>query len=223
MNSRLYHAVSCDNFSGMLATNSIRGYSTHRLHRNGTVPWERSYKKDGSYSKAYLESEWHFGICLTRSRRFALGWNDVVLEFDRNALKSRYRIRPYNWSTSKLKAELEEFLITSSAGFTCQDALLECLPPAEEGDDTEQREILEQEIRTRKQLLCEGFKGEVTHLHRYVKSVTLVETEAFKSSAIKLAPASMKAHQEWKASKIQKTYSLALDWCDEHSIPLMRI
>lgn len=203
----------------MLESNTLKGYSTHRIHPNGTVPWADSYRADGGYSSAYLESEWYFGVCLTRCRRFALSWNDVVLELDQDALRSRFRLTPYSWYQNHPKAESEEFLITGKAGFTCKEALLECLPKVSDEERFEDAyQHLEDTVRQRKILLSTGYKGEVKNLNRYVRSVTLVETEAFKKKGLPLTKEAYASHLSWKNEKHRLNRPVIQAWCERNGI-----
>ena len=49
----------------------------------------------------------------SREKEFANQWNDVVIEFDKQALSARRKIVPYNWMETRLKAEFEEFVINN--------------------------------------------------------------------------------------------------------------
>ena len=62
------------------------------------------------------------GVSLTRSRRFAMHWGDIIFELDRNRLAQRHRLIPFNYwhrgterSQSDAREEAEEFIIGSIA------------------------------------------------------------------------------------------------------------
>lgn len=152
----VYHATSLKNAKTAMAADKLFGYSTHRLHRNGTVPWPVNYK---TFTPAYLESEWYFGVCLTRSKPYALRWNQLVLTLNLDTLKHRHKVVPYNWSERQLKAEFEEFLITRRSGISCAQALN---PRTEEGDPNPFSQ----------RILAEEPLGYVRDLSRHLTAVT---------------------------------------------------
>ena len=201
----LYHALKVENLHLALTLNALRGYSTHRIHDNGTVPWCRNPR---SPSKEYLESKWYFGICLTRERSFAQLWNDVVIEFDRNALKARKKIVPYNWMETKLKAEAEEFVVTGYAGFNCGQALVSL--------DAE-----DESIRNNVRFLTnkESHIGAIDKLNLMVKSISIQLGER-PGQLGTLTEKVKQEMREWRQERYEKVKNDIEAYCSQYSIPL---
>jgi hypothetical protein len=208
MDDVLYHAISGANFLDAIRLDQLRGYSTHRLHSNGTIPWPTHDKHSGRYtfSEAYLESRWYFGICLTRDLRFAYEWNDIVLVFDRHRIRHRHKLVPYNWMESKVKAEAEEFLITAPAGFSCGEAMLR----------------IKNTVRSRKNLrtLTEGYRGQVARLSSYLKEIRIVASPHLKSSAPRATNEAREADSKDRYASFERMYPFVLAYAQLYQIPL---
>lgn len=201
----LYHALKMENLHLALTLNALRGYSTHRIHDNGTVPWCANPRYP---SKEYLESKWYFGICLTRERSFAQMWNDVVIEFDRDALKARNKIVPYNWMETKLKAEAEEFVVTGYAGFNCGQALIAVDP---------ENETIRENVRFL--VDDDSYVGEIDKLNLMIKSISLQLGER----PGQLGTLTEKVKQEmleWRQKRYEKVRKDIEAYCSQYNIPL---
>lgn len=124
MKNIVYHSLPFRHFVTALEANELKGHSTHRFHKNGTVPWPEYKEGKYHYSREYLESEWTFGICMTRSRQFAENWGgDIIMVFNTDMLRTKFKLKPYNWSEYRVKSEFEEFLITSQPGWKNKDVM----------------------------------------------------------------------------------------------------
>ena len=95
MDNFLYHAMPYEHAKTAFETNQLVGGSTHRFHRNGTLPWPLKFGSPSELeTPEYLQSEWYFGVCLTRSLPFAMSWNHVVLVLDADKLRARHKVTP---------------------------------------------------------------------------------------------------------------------------------
>ncbi len=99
----LFHAMSIENASTAIRTNSIRGYTGHRVWADNL----RRERGDPNWEKHV----WVKGISLTRDRLYAEKWGPIVFVFDYSKLSQRYKIIPLAWSQRNIKREREEFLI----------------------------------------------------------------------------------------------------------------
>lgn len=221
MQDVLYHAVSYQNALTAFRRNSLRGHSTHRIHDNGTVPWPsrsfRGQQADANKMKAYLESKWMFGLCLTRSPHFAHSWNDVVLVLDRQALRNRFELKPYNWFETRVKGEFEEFLITGKTGWE-QGRFDTSL-----SDETRAKKygLAVKELKTQAKFFRDddSYVGEVENLHRYVKEVRLVCSEKVRFPE-KPGWVSSSVSTEYAVKQFDKYFGSIFDWCQRYGIPL---
>jgi hypothetical protein len=109
----LYHAINSDRAIIALNENKLGGYSFQRTWEGG-----KRLKDDQS---GYEDSLFLRGISTTRDITYANNWNDIIFVFDKNKLKTKYKIVPYNWGYSigkgykqgaRMKKEREEFVIT---------------------------------------------------------------------------------------------------------------
>lgn len=112
--AHLYHAVQATYAIDALNKNFLDAYTFQRYWPDG----KRRKDDDPDYYKSF----YYRGVSLTRDIEYALRWNDIVFEFDQNALKTKYKLIPYNWGYSigkgykqgpRSKKEREEFLIVS--------------------------------------------------------------------------------------------------------------
>lgn len=210
-NISLYHAIKIENLALALSLNALRGYSTHRIHDNGTVPWCSDPKNP---SKAYLDSKWYFGVCLTREKEFANQWNDVVIEFDKQALSARRKIVPYNWMETRLKAEFEEFVITGYAGFTCGEALIHSTDPDDE-------ERYEQVSKNAKFLTDDSsYIGVIDRLDLMIKKISIQLGERPGQLGTLSQKAKMEMY-EWRKAKFNKVERVVTDYCLKYGIELV--
>ncbi len=110
--SLLYHAIKSDRAIKALNENKLGGYSFQRTWKGG-----KRLKDD---NKKYYKSDYFRGISTSRDIEFCAKWNDVIFVFDREKIKNRYKILPYNWAyhigndykQRSIKREREEFIIT---------------------------------------------------------------------------------------------------------------
>jgi hypothetical protein len=111
--SPLYHAIKSDRAIMALKENRLGGYSFQRFWEGG-----KRLKDD---QPGYEDSSYLRGISTTRDVEYANNWNDVIFVFDKDKLKQKYKIVPYNWGYSigkgykqgaRMKKEREEFVIT---------------------------------------------------------------------------------------------------------------
>jgi len=108
----LYHAIKTKYANIALEKNELDIYSYQRYWANG-----KRYKDN---EPEYKNSFFYRGLSLTRDINYAKNWASVILVFDTNKLKEKYKIVPYNWGFSignitnqNIKKEKEEFLIVS--------------------------------------------------------------------------------------------------------------
>lgn len=109
----LYHAIKSVNAIIALNENRLGGYSFQRTWEGG-----KRLKDD---QPGYEDSSFLRGISTTRDIEYANSWNDVIFVFNKDKLKTKYKIVPYNWGYSigkgykqgaRMKKEREEFVIT---------------------------------------------------------------------------------------------------------------
>lgn len=226
MQDTLYHAMSYENALLAFRRNTLRGHSTHRFHENGTVPWyPTSWTRLTAEAKErqiarYLESKWHYGVCLTRDAAFAHSWNDVVLVFDRNKLKQNHPLKPYNWFETRVKGEAEEFLITGAPGW--RQAYFDSRTP-----DKEKAKQLGMTVKE----LCniarffrsdDSYLGEVENLHRYVTEVRIVCTPTTRNPRL-LGKQDWSLQRDFGLEQFNKHFEDVFNWCQRYSIPLKMI
>lgn len=110
----LYHAIKTEYALTALETNKLDTYTFQRF-------WEDGKRKKDDHPE-YFNSFYYFGLSLTRDINYASQWSDVIFVFDQSALKTKYKLLPYNWGYSigngyvqghRVKREREEFLIAS--------------------------------------------------------------------------------------------------------------
>lgn len=107
----LYHAVSIERAARQLEDDTIHGYTSQRVWKDGV----RRKEDDPKY-----KDHWQLkGISATRDFDFAKKFGGVVYVLDRNVLQQRYKIVPYNWGfhiagsyvQRDKKREREEFVV----------------------------------------------------------------------------------------------------------------
>ena len=113
--ANLFHGLKQDYAIQALSKNKLDAYTFQRFWPDG----KRRKDDDPEYENSY----YYRGLSLTRDPRYASNWSDVVFEFNQDALKTKYKIIPYNWGYSigkgyeqgsRVKREREEFLIVST-------------------------------------------------------------------------------------------------------------
>ncbi len=209
MRAPLYHAISFEHFVDVMRNDALRGHSTHRLHSNGTVPWPNPFHSENRFPPAYLDSDWYYGICLTRDERFALSWNDLVLELDQDQLRTRHRVVPYNWMETRVKAEAEEYLVTGKAGIKCKDALIA------HKDNSRTR-------RNARRLTSKQHVGEVPRISRFIRSIHVVASEQHrKKTTFAMKPEAEASLAQWRYEKFCEALPLLNGYCRWHNIPLV--
>ena len=109
----LYHAIKSENALKALKEEKLGGFSIQREWAGG-----KRYKDD---QPEYDTSSFMRGISTSRDIEYCAKWNDIIFVFDQDALKTKYKIVPYNWGYSigrgyiqgaRMKREKEEFVIT---------------------------------------------------------------------------------------------------------------
>lgn len=109
----IFHAIKSENAIKALEENELKGYSIQRTWQGG-----RRLKDD---DPDYESSDFLRGISLTRDPEYANKWHDIIFVFDKEKLRTKYKMIPYNWGYSigrgyrqgsRAKREREEFLIT---------------------------------------------------------------------------------------------------------------
>ena len=109
----LYHAIKHEWAIKALSDNKLGCYSTQRYWKDG--------KRRKDDEEDYDSGLWMRGLSLTRDIEYAKTWNDIIFVFDREKLKHKYKLLPYNWGYSigggykqgdRAKREREEFLFT---------------------------------------------------------------------------------------------------------------
>lgn len=107
----LYHATKIENAIKNLRDNSIKGYTSQRAWPDGVVRKD----DDPLYDQHHILK----GISTTRDFDFAKKFAGIVYVLDKDLIRQRYKIVPYNWGyligggyiqTDK-KREREEFVI----------------------------------------------------------------------------------------------------------------
>jgi hypothetical protein len=113
--ANLYHGLKFKYAIPALKANKLDAYTFQRFWPDG----KRRKDDDPEYQNSY----YYRGLSLTRDPKYASGWSHVIFEFNQDALKTKYKIIPYNWGYSigkgyeqgsRVKHEREEFLITST-------------------------------------------------------------------------------------------------------------
>lgn len=113
--ANLYHGLEFKYAIAALEKNKLDAYTFQRFWPDG----KRRKDDDPEYQNSY----YYRGLSLTRDSKYASGWNNVIFEFNQDALKTKYKIIPYNWGYSigggyqqgsRVKKEREEFLIVST-------------------------------------------------------------------------------------------------------------
>lgn len=110
--SLLYHAIKSDRAIKALTGNKLGEHSFQRTWEGG----KRLKDDDPKYEK----SDYLRGISTSRDIEYCAKWNDVIFVFDREKIKNKYKILPYNWgyhigydyNQRSIKREREEFIIT---------------------------------------------------------------------------------------------------------------
>lgn len=108
----LYHAIKSDRAIIALNDNKLGGYSYQRIWGDG-----KRLKED---SPEYKNSDYLRGISTSRDIEYCAKWNDIIFVFDKEKIKNKYKILPYNWGfhigngyrQRSIKREREEFIIT---------------------------------------------------------------------------------------------------------------
>lgn len=97
------------------------GLQQRMLYRKTPEKMDPKIKKDFD---DWENSEWYVGLSLTRNKKFAAAWKDVIFELDYRKLSSRFKIIPWNWGSSgkNYKKEFEEFLVLNKFGKKYVDA-----------------------------------------------------------------------------------------------------
>lgn len=121
----LYHSITPERAIKALNENKLGGYTQQRTWAGG-----KRLKDDQT---GYYESDYIRGLSTSRDIEYCAGWNNVVFIFDRDKIKNKYKILPYNWGYSigggynqgsRVKREREEFIITGfNKGFKKDDSL----------------------------------------------------------------------------------------------------
>lgn len=109
----LYHSIPLEHAVNVIRNNRIYGMNYHRMWEDGRVLWNRNHPD-------YSKHQWVKGINFSRSKHFTVNWHHLkprlVLTFDWDKLKTRYKFIPYTWfelhpkGKGIFKAEAEEFL-----------------------------------------------------------------------------------------------------------------
>src|SRR6056297_2059446 len=109
----LFHAIEENRAKKALTENKLGGYSNQKIWDGG-----KRLKDDDD---RYNDSSYLRGISTTRDISYAANMNSIIFVFDKNKLKNKYKIVPYNWGYSigrgynqgaRSKKEREEFIIT---------------------------------------------------------------------------------------------------------------
>ena len=206
MDNLLYHAISYEHLHTALKHNRLVGGSTHRLHRNGTLPWPLP---GGKPTPQYLQSQWYFGICLTRDPRFAWTWGDVVLTLDKERLRQRHKLVPYNWMETRVKAEAEEFLLTWGPLCTVE----------QERPTTD----AEGNFNPFKRILVEETRGEVRNLSRYLRKIEvwpLGHPDKQRRQLRFKDQEAERSHNRYLVKKFEGNRPWLQEYCDQHALPL---
>jgi hypothetical protein len=204
MDHLLYHAISYEHLLPALRDNRLVGGSTHRMHRNGTVPWPLP---GGRPTPTYLQSEWYFGICLTRDPRFAFSWNDVVLVLDQESLRQRHRLVPYNWMEHHHKAEAEEFLVTHGPLCTCEQGFS---LHDENGD-----------LNPFKRILVDETRGQVPNLSRHLRKICVWPLgHKWKKPSFRLRPEQLADLDRYRTKEFLEAKPWIEDYCERHRVEL---
>lgn len=110
----LWHATSIENVLKVLENDHLKPYTKHRYWEDGKV------RKDND--PQYEDSRWKNGWSLTRNKLYALSWNTVVLEFDREKINQNFKIEPLCWGylisqikRTNYKRELEDFVLSGGS------------------------------------------------------------------------------------------------------------
>ena len=121
--SVLYHAIKSDRAITALNENKLGGYSIQRT-------WDGGKRLKDDHPE-YDNSNYLRGLSTSRDIEYCAKWNDVIFVFDKEKIKNKYKILPYNWGYSigrgynqgiNAKREREEFIITGfNKGFKSDD------------------------------------------------------------------------------------------------------
>lgn len=113
--ANLYHSLKTEYALQAFQKNKLDAYTFQRFWPDG----KRRKDDDPEYKNSY----YYRGLSLTRDPKYAANWSDIIFEFNQDALKTKYKIIPYNWGYSigggyeqgpRVKREREEFLIVST-------------------------------------------------------------------------------------------------------------
>lgn len=207
MDNVLFHTVKCEHIEDNLRRNSLRGYSTHRWHKNGTIPWlnaSTGYKP----TQEYAESDWYFGVCLTRSFDFASNWGDgVVLVLDKDKLKHNHKLVPYNWMETRVKAEYEEFLVLGNPHIKAKDAMehMGCKTWRE---------------NNAKLIDDESYMGTLSNLHKYLKGFVITATKEGEQGSFPMSEDTLKRIRDYNWKNLSSAMDKVLDYANKYRIPV---
>ena len=112
----LYHGLNIEYLQNILKSDRIPCHTWQRHWDGG-----KRLKDD---MPGYQNSNYYFGLSLTRELQYAKKWAETVLVFDKNKLMHKYQLKPYNWGYSiggnyqqnSIKREKEEFLVVGKTG-----------------------------------------------------------------------------------------------------------
>ena len=106
----LYHATSLEFIKPILDSNMLRADTDHLI--SDIYPERRTqYKSKLDYND---RTDTVAGVSLTRDKKFAEAWADVILVFEQNKLKQNYKLKPVSYFTDDAtnnRDESEEFVI----------------------------------------------------------------------------------------------------------------
>lgn len=105
----LFHGSEHEHAASNLQLGHIKARTVQRYWEDG-----HTYKDD---HEKYESSGWMFGWSMTRERNMAGSWKNVVFVFDRDKVKSQYKVKPLSWSyrvsqgSRYYKQEREDYVI----------------------------------------------------------------------------------------------------------------
>lgn len=105
----LWHGMKTEHFLKALEDGSLLARTMQRYWKGGGIVFDDQHEE-------YEKSFWMKGWSTTRDRNYAMGWGDVVLLLDEEAIKRDFKVKPFSWNATlrcavDLKKEREEFIV----------------------------------------------------------------------------------------------------------------
>lgn len=112
LNHKLWHAMTLDRAIQVVESGVMIPYTSHRFWKDGILRHDKHPE--------YESSNWMHGWSFTRTKQYAVGWGQIVFEFDKEKVLEDFKIKPICWGATikrppkigDIKRETEEFILS---------------------------------------------------------------------------------------------------------------